>query len=197
MLVGGSASCRAPQPQTTATGLLQESPASKMLAQQPTKNNQLYSPHNTLSSNMNKGSLSAYDEFKYGFPSAGLSSISHRWWGNKGDPDNHGQQSVSKDAKGTKKESNDSVDTAAADLLSDAKASEGKESETDATVQLTGLLTSLRKKAGEEGRRAFKLGVYKGYDATTLDRAKKAVLLQIFKSSLPDEWGCNKSSSQG
>ncbi|KZV29780.1 hypothetical protein F511_33522 [Dorcoceras hygrometricum] len=66
--------------------------------------------------------------------------------------------------------------------------SEVKASITDADSQWTSSLAALRKRAVEDGRKALKLGVYKVYGVKNLDRAKKAVLVQIFKSELPDDW---------
>ncbi|XP_051152312.1 uncharacterized protein LOC127266191 [Andrographis paniculata] len=195
-----------------------ENPTSRLLGQQPSKDNPTHGPQIMLSSTVNKGGPSASDEFKYGFPSAGLSSVSMRWWGNKGAPKNKDQQNGREDAKETKQQRvdeddketkqesvdeddkenkqqrvdeddeqtkqqcNESLDDAAKLSQENEDESECKTNETDAATRWA----SLRKKAAEEGRRALKLGVYRGYNAKTLDKAKKMVLLQIFKTSVGD-----------
>lgn len=181
---------RATQPLNTSTAPLQGNPTSRMPAQPPSRDNQVTSAHNTLSSTMNRGTSATFDEFKYGFPSAGLSSVSFRWWGNKGDGSNGTWQSADEEAKEMKQQVKGSADARADDPSSaDVEATGGKEDEIQADTQSTGLLTSLTKKSAQEGRQALKLGVYRGLDGKALNRAKKMVLLQIFKSTLPEEWG--------
>lgn len=164
-----------PQPHTS---FLQEHPAPQMRTQQPNRDNQIASFHT-----MNKGSAPSSDEFKYGFPLNGLSSISYRWWGNKGDIENG---SCVGDAE-RKQQPKDSVDSGA--NLSSTKTTEGKKNETDADSQWESSLSALRKRVAKEGQRTVKLGVYRDYNVKTLDRGQKMMLLQIFKSSLPCEWG--------
>ncbi|KAL0362533.1 UNVERIFIED_CONTAM: hypothetical protein Scaly_1208500 [Sesamum calycinum] len=243
-----------PRPQSTNIGSSQETSNLRMLPQQPTKDNQTETSLNMHSSTMNKANSATFDEFKYGFPSHGLSSVSYRWWGSRTDNDSNGdsQRTSSVDAKERKQQGKvsvdaaadlssadgkqqgkDSVDTAAdvssadgeqqadgqqqgkdsvdpapdvssadgeqqgkdsvdtaADLSSaDEEETEAKKNETNSDVQWMGLLSALRKRAAKEGKQALKLGVYKKYNMTTLDRNKKMVLLQIFKSSLPSDWG--------
>ncbi|KAI3457057.1 hypothetical protein Pfo_013720 [Paulownia fortunei] len=186
-----------PQPQSTNTGTLQESPNLRMLTQQPTKDNQVDSSHNMHSLTMNKGNSPIFDEFKYGFPSDGLSSVSFRWWGNKSAIENgvDSKKSGDEDAEERKQQPKDSVDNAANLSSMDGEVTEGKKNETDADPQWASLLSDLRKRAAKDGQQALKLGVYRGYSVKTLDRAKKMVLLQIFKSSLPGEWGDISSES--
>ncbi|GFQ05886.1 hypothetical protein PHJA_002732600 [Phtheirospermum japonicum] len=154
-----------PQPQSTKTVSLQGSPTLRVLTQPPTKTNQFESSH-IFSSTTNKVNSPVSDEFKYGFPSEGLSNISYRWWGNKSADENvvDSKDSDIKDANRNEKQPKNFEDT-------------------------TSSLSSLRTKAAKDGQQALKLGVYRGYSVNTLDRAKKRVLLQIFKSSLPGERG--------
>ncbi|KAH6780745.1 hypothetical protein C2S52_011982 [Perilla frutescens var. hirtella] len=179
----------APPPQSTNTSSLQENPAPRMLTQQPNRDNQVVSIHTMHSSTMNKGSAPSSDEFKYGFPLNGLSSITYRWWGTKGDRENG---SCDGDAK-RKQQPEDSVDSGA--NLSSTEMTEGKKNETNADPHCQSSLSALRKKAAKEGRQTVKLGVYRDYNVKTLDRSKKMMLLQIFKSSLPCEWGDMSSES--
>ncbi|KAK4398211.1 protein NLP9 [Sesamum angolense] len=252
-----------PRPQSTNIGSLQETSNLRMLPQQPTKDNQTETSLNMHSSTMNKANSATFDEFKYGFPSHGLSSVSYRWWGSRTDNDSNGdsQQTSSEDAKERKQQGKVSVDAAAdlssadgkqqvdtaadvssadgkqqgkdsvdaasdvssadgeqqgkdsvdpaldvssadgeqqgkdsvdtaADLSSaDEEETEAKKNETNSDVQWTSLLSALRKRSAKEGKQALKLGIYKKYNMTTLDRNKKMVLLQIFKSSLHSDWG--------
>lgn len=189
------ASYRAPQPQSTNTGSLQETPTLRMLTQQPTRESQIESFHTMHSLTMNKGSTPTFDEFKYGFPSDGLSSVSYRWWGNKSAAENvvDSQKSFSGDAEERKQQPEGSEDTAA--NLSSMEVTEGKKNETDADPKWASSLSALRKRAAEDGQQALKLGVYRKSHVKNLDRTKKMVLLQIFKSSLPSEWGDISSES--
>lgn len=137
---------------------------------------------------MNKGSAPSVDEFKYGFPFNGLSSTTYRWWGNKSDKENDvdTQQSCDGDA-GRKQQPADSVDSGT--NVSATETTEGKKNDRDADPQLESSLSALRKRAAKEGQQAIKLGVYRGHNVKTVDRSKKMLLVQIFKSSLPCEWG--------
>ncbi|KAL3638314.1 hypothetical protein CASFOL_017685 [Castilleja foliolosa] len=159
-----------PQPQSTKTGSLQGSPGLRTLTQPPTKNTQLESSH-ILSSTMNKVNAPVSDEFKYGFPSSGLSNISYRWWGNKNADDNvvDSKESAIEDADQNEKQPKDFEYT-------------------------TSSLSALRTKAVKNGQQALKLRVYRGWGVKSLDQAKKRMLLQIFKSLLPDERGDDVST---
>ncbi|KAL0399623.1 UNVERIFIED_CONTAM: hypothetical protein Sradi_2305600 [Sesamum radiatum] len=238
-----------PRSQSTNIGSSQETLTLRMLPQQPTtKDNQAETSLNMHSSTMNKVNSATLDEFKYGFPSHGLSSVSYRWWGSRTDNDSTGdsQKTGGEDAKEREQQGKVSVDTAAdlssadgeqqgkdsVDTAADVSSADGerqgkdsvdtamdvssadgekqgkdsvdtapdvssadeveteaKKNETSSDPQWAGLLSALRKRAAKEGKQALKLGVYKKYNMTTLDRNKKMVLLQIFKSSLPSDWG--------
>lgn len=164
---------------------------------------------NLHSSTMTKWNLDSLDEFKYGFPSNGLSTVAHRWWGNTSSNSNgvYGRKNDVEDANESNQQSKEdlaqksdnedayesnqrSKEDLADDALNlspkDAEMSESKTNEADA--QWTNLLSTLRKKAVKEGNQALKLGVYRGYGVNKLDQSKKVVLHQIFKSSLPSQW---------
>lgn len=174
-------------------GSLHENPKTRFITQQPSKDHQIGIPQSMLSSSTNKDNSAASDEFKYGFPSDGLSRVSHRWWGNKSeiqdgvDCEENVNGNSDEKKENADEEKQQSEDTA--NLPStDGQLTEGKTQETDGHSQRANSLSALRKKAVKEGQRVLKLGVYRGYGAQTLDQAKKLVLLQIFKSSLPSEW---------
>ncbi|KAL2483451.1 uncharacterized protein Fot_44895 [Forsythia ovata] len=166
---------------------------------------------NMQSSNVIKGNLDNLDEFKYGFPTNGLSIVRYRWWGNTSANCNDGdskkndnidakesnQQSKEELApKNDNEDANESNRQSKEDLADDdaelspkdEEVSESKTNETDTDTQWTLLLSALRKKAVEDGKQALKLGVYRGYSANKLDQSRKMVLRQIFKSSLPSQW---------
>ncbi|CAA0816290.1 Unknown protein [Striga hermonthica] len=184
-----------PQVRSSTTGSLQGSPTLRSLTPPPTINNRSGSSHMN-SPAVNNANPPLLDEFKYGFPSDGLSSISYKWWGNKSADENavDSEKGSSKDAtdKSAQQPNKDlENNTNSADLAStDGDAAQGKKNETAETdPKWASSLTALRSKAAKEGQRALKLGVHRGYSVKTLDRAKKHALLQIFKSSLPAEWG--------
>ncbi|GER53387.1 plant regulator RWP-RK family protein [Striga asiatica] len=167
-----------PQVRSSTTGSLQGSPTLRSLTPPPTINNRSGSSHiNSPAANNTNSPL--LDEFKYGFPSDGLSSISYKWWGNKSADEN-----AVDIEKGSSK---DATDKSAQQPNKDSE--NNTNSANLASTEWASSLTALRSKAAKEGQRALKLGVYRGYSAKTLDRAKKHALLQVFKSSLPGEWG--------
>ncbi|XP_073299581.1 uncharacterized protein [Primulina huaijiensis] len=145
------------------------------------------SPHDIHASTTTKGNSTTVDEFKYGFPFHGLSSISYKWWGSKLNCGNS-QQSQITDTKETRQLPKSSADAAANSSSVDVKMSEVKASLTDVDSQWTSSLTALRKRAVEDGRKSLKLGVYKGYGVKNLDRSQKMALVQIFRSPLPGGW---------
>ncbi|KAK4344109.1 hypothetical protein RND71_037203 [Anisodus tanguticus] len=127
--------------------------------QQGTRNVQSGSLSHFRISNLTKGtSVSSYDEFKYGFPSDGLSTATYKWWGNKSPDGNKDSQLNDDNANSNKSECQTSVDSAGMTLLAD-----------------------VRKRAVKEGKETLRLGVYKGRSATMLDSTKRKILLQVFK----------------
>ncbi|CAI9089023.1 OLC1v1023509C1 [Oldenlandia corymbosa var. corymbosa] len=115
------------------------------------------------------------DEFIFGFPSDGLSTVSYRWWGKNSSGGS--MDSSLKSGKDT------SVDSNSIASKTDGKDLQTKERDISTGSPETGSLSSLRKRAAEEGREALKRGVHRRFDANKLDPAKTQVLQQIFKSS--------------
>lgn len=128
--------------------------------------------------------MTALDEFKYGFPSDGLSTTSNKWWGSSGPDDSAGKNpdgaEVSKHGKGQLEER--------AKEEADTQTCETGKDESSKTLQGAALLTDIRRRAMEEGREALKLGVFRGYGVKKLGKREKILLLQIFRSSLPRSW---------
>lgn len=118
------------------------------------------------------------DEFKYGFPSESLSTTSNKWWGCS--------------------DRNDRVDTNPDETKSQPEESGGeavkmeceteKTENSEETPEGSSVLRTVRKRAVEEGREAFKLGVFRGYGVNKLGKREKILLHQIFGSSLPKSW---------
>ncbi|XP_021811682.1 uncharacterized protein LOC110754869 [Prunus avium] len=155
--------------------------------QQGSKNVQTGRPQNILTLSLTKGNTT-YDEFKHGFPSDGLSTASNKWWGSNS-PD--GYESVRGEGAETdedKKHQSEKLadDGASSTVVDKEKCESGKEE--NFSSQGTDLLMAVRKRSLEEGQKALKLGVFRGYGAKKLGRRERALLLRIFKSSTPKQW---------
>ncbi|PON73083.1 hypothetical protein TorRG33x02_250590 [Trema orientale] len=168
---------------------------SHSLQQEGGKYVQIGRPQTVLSTSLTKG-VTTLDEFKHGFPSEGLSTVSYKWWGSNS-PD--GYESISKDVmqSGDVSKQRQPVDDAAGSVTMDEEKSGNAEERKRIGPQGTGLLTAVRKKIAEEGREALKLGVTKRYGANKLGKREKALLLRIFKSSTMQEWMNGTSKIQG
>ncbi|CAN4097017.1 unnamed protein product [Withania somnifera] len=126
-------------------------------------------PHFRIS-NLTKGTSVSYDEFKYGFPSSGLSTTTYRWWGNKSPDPNEDIRLNDDDAKNSTEQAE--------------KIAEKAKCWTSVDSSGTTLLTDVRKRAVKEGKETLKLGVYRGRSANMLDSTKRKILRQVFKSYL-------------
>lgn len=138
--------------------------------QQGTRNFQSGSSPHFRISNLTKGASVNYDEFKYGFPSNGLSTTTYRWWGNKS-PD--GDQDIKLNDDNAKNSAEQTDDVA-----------DKSECQTSVDSMGTSLLTNVRKRAVKEGKETLKLGVYRLRNANKLDSTKRKILRQVFKSYL-------------
>ena len=124
------------------------------------------------------------DEFKYGFPSNGLSITTNKWWGSS-KSDGH-EVIVVDGVESEGEDKHQSVEKP--DDMANEKHDENGKLEDGIGPQGSGLLTAVRKRAVEEGREALKLGVYRGYGIKKLGRREASLLLRVFKSSLPKDW---------
>ncbi|XAR49503.1 hypothetical protein NMG60_11032729 [Bertholletia excelsa] len=125
------------------------------------------------------------DEFKYGFPADGLAVFFHKWWGSSNpdsteDPRGDGGKDIQED----KSKGQESVDDGPNVSLIDAEKPH-ENSETNIDHQGTVLLSRVRRKAAEEGRKVLRLGVYRDSGINKLNRRDRKLLVQIFQSSLP------------
>ncbi|ESQ36263.1 hypothetical protein EUTSA_v10009066mg [Eutrema salsugineum] len=110
--------------------------------------------------------VAALDEFKSGFPSNGLTTVSNKWWGRPG-------KSGREDGGEKNAEDGDVKDEAP-------------------SVKENSLL-AVRKRIAEQGREAVELGLRQGFGSKRPDKRDQDLLSQIFKSSLPKDW-CTDSS---
>lgn len=137
---------------------------------------------NMLHSSQTKNIPTYLDEFKHGFPTNGLSSISTKWWGTSSLDGNTMLEEAEHSAEAASKQPS-------GESPGDMTATEEKtEREMKKVDNGAAVLLSLRKRASEDGREAVKRGVARGYGAYKLRRKERAMLLQIFKSSYPSEW---------
>uniref|UniRef100_A0A2N9IBC2 RWP-RK domain-containing protein n=1 Tax=Fagus sylvatica TaxID=28930 RepID=A0A2N9IBC2_FAGSY len=152
------------------------------------KNVQTLRPQALLSTSLTKG-IAALDEFKYGFPSHGLSTASNKWWGSSS-PD--GCEATLGDGVETnqddKHQSQEMVGDGPGIIIFDKEECESVKEGSNIGPQGTGLLMTVRKRTVEEGREALKLGVFRGYGINKISKREKTLLLRIFKSSLPKRW---------
>lgn len=142
-------------------------------------NAQIRRPLNVQSTNWVQGPTS-FDEFKYGFPSGGLPSISNKWWGSSCPDETNNEV----DDKHHFKVVNDG----SASII-DQEKSGSIEEDLQADLQGTHLLTALRKRSLERGRKVLKHGnSFHGHGLNKLSKKERSLLLNIFRSSVPDEW---------
>jgi hypothetical protein len=132
-----------------------------------------------------KGIPTFMDDFKYGFPSSGLSCEALKWWGVSCDTDS---------AAPSKDVSHESATHDASKGMTDDEldwgADEG-EGEGDSIVRAepSAQLCSLRRKAVDDGRRLLNGESCRGQqEFSRLNKRQKLVLAQVFGASLPQEW---------
>lgn len=155
--------------------------------QKGSKNVQTGHSQHMLTSTLTKGNTT-YDEFKYGFPSDGLSTASNKWWGSNSPNGNEGLRGKGAKTEEEKKPQADKLadDNASSIIVDTEKPESGKEE--SISPQGTDLLVSVRRRAVEENQKALKLGAFRGYGAKKLGRRERKLLLRIFKSSTPKQW---------
>ncbi|MED6108582.1 hypothetical protein PIB30_025548 [Stylosanthes scabra] len=130
----------------------------------------------SFNTSMTKG-MTTMDEFKYGFPSQGLSTSSNKWWGSSDHDDSAG-------TNGSRAESQ--VEESAGE--EEKVASETGNAGASEIPQGAALLMTVRKRAAEEGREALKLGIFRHHGVNKLGKREKTLLRRIFRSSLPSSW---------
>lgn len=158
------------------------------LQQQGSKNVQTLRSQNLLSTSLTKG-IAALDEFKYGFPSNGLSIASNKWWGSSSPNGCEGNLGDGVETNEDDKHKSEEMvgDNPRVVIVDRKECVTGKE-ESNVGPQGTGLLTTVKKRTVEEGRKALKLSVFRGYGINKIGKRERTLLLRIFKSSLPKQW---------
>lgn len=180
--------CSGLQPVSNEMSRFHGGGASPLAQQQGIKNSPVSQPHILLNASSIKG-LMATDEFKYGFPSQGLSATTNKWWGS-GNSDDYdriqgGETETYEEDKNQPEEKTD--DSTPSKAVEEKEFKYGKE-ESKAGFQGPSILTSIRRRIADEGQEALKLGVYNRNPMKKLKRKEKVLLLRMFGSSVPKEW---------
>ncbi|CAM0880765.1 unnamed protein product [Alopecurus aequalis] len=131
------------------------------------------------------------DDFKYGFPSSGLSRETLKWWGT----DSHTENAAAKDDapeateptnEASKGMTDDELDWGADEPEADADAD--ADADGVATTDPSARLCSLRRKAAGDGRRLLNGDTGRVQQLCRLNKRQKIVLAQVFGASLPEQW---------
>lgn len=160
-----------------------------MLQQQGSRNIQNGRPQNLPTASLSKGIAASLDEFKYGFPTSGLSTASNKWWGSSSPDGYEGRTGdVVEMGEDNKKQSEEMAENSANLLVMDENKNENEKKEGTIGPQGTGLLAAVRKISVEEGQKILKIGVGRDHGVLKARKREKRLLLRIFGSSLPSEW---------
>ncbi|KAE8655788.1 Glucan synthase-like 7 [Hibiscus syriacus] len=175
-------SCQS-QPQNNEQPKLQFGIAVPNVKQQGAKNMQTEQALNFSHQSLMIGTKMS-DEFKFGFPSDGLSIATNKWWGSS---KSDGHEAIDVDGAETEGEDkNQSIEEH--DDTANDKPDENGKLQDNVSPQGSALLVAVRKRAVEEGQEALKLGVHRGRGMKMPSSRKASLLLRIFKSSSPSEW---------
>ncbi|KAK1301498.1 hypothetical protein QJS10_CPB12g00633 [Acorus calamus] len=150
-------------------------PSGQASHQQGSKLLQSSRPHVMHSSHF-KNIRTYLDDFKYGFPTNGLSSEANNWWGSNNSAKGTDEEEVLAKEEG-KQPPSELSDNGSKNVAVDGEPEMGAAS-----------LSSLRKRAAEEGRESLQLGIVCGSKACKLGKRDAILLSQVFGSSLPDAW---------
>ncbi|MBA0814251.1 hypothetical protein Gohar_020091, partial [Gossypium harknessii] len=178
-----------PQPQNNEQPKLQGGSALPNLQQQGIRNIQTAQALNFSHQSLMTGAAMS-DEFKFGFPSDGLSVITNKWWGSSKSDCNE----VS-DADGAETEGEDKHQTIEEpDYMANDKPDQNGKIGDGISPQGSSLLAAIRKRSMEEGREALELGVYKGRGMKRLDSS--SFKSDEEKTSLDQKEDINVTSNQ-
>lgn len=139
---------------------------------------------NGLPMNQSKHIPTFMDEFKYGFPTNGLSSHSVKWWGVSGHEDADdgtllGETAIEKDENQEMQE-----------LSNDDEEPDSGAEDNDTESKPSASLCSLRRKAVDYGRESLGKGIGIPNRPT---KKQKLTLTQVFGSSVTESWSINFS----
>lgn len=119
------------------------------------------------------------DDFKYGFPSSGLSCETMKWWGRSSDTDCELTKDGSREAHG--EASKGMTDDDELDWGADEAEADGA-----VTAEASAQLCSLRRKAVDDGRKLLNGDTRRAQEFSRLNKRQKLALAQVFGASLPD-----------
>ena len=132
------------------------------------------------------------DDFKHGFPSNGLASASTKWWGTSSEESDEKLDSTK--SATNKEEKKDSCK-----LTNEPSRCMMVDEQTDSNIKDSAIvaepsasLVSLRKRVVECGRESIQVGL-SNCGSCKLGKRKRLLLVQVFGSSLPDQWKNNYS----
>ena len=127
------------------------------------------------------------DDFKHGFPSNGLASASTKWWGTSSI---ESYEEIDSAKSVTNKEEKQEYcklanEPSSCMMIDEQTDSNGKDGAI--TTDPSAFLVSLRKRAVDCGRESIQVGL-SNCESDKLGKRKRLLLVQIFGSSLPDQW---------
>ena len=122
------------------------------------------------------------DDFKYGFPSSGLSCETMKWWGTSSDTDcvpaKDGSHEAHESTTHEPAKDDDELDWGADEAEAEADGA--------VTAEASAQLCSLRRKAVDDGRKLLNGDNRRGQEFSRLNKRQKLALAQVFGASLPD-----------
>lgn len=131
--------------------------------------------------------ISTYmDEFGFGFPSNGLSSVSVKWWIDSGSVDSRMLQGQSMDTELDKQETCVAANETNSSYMMDEESDSNLE---DSAIlnEPSALLFFLRKRSAEYGQEALEDRISKDWDSSRLTKRHRLLLSQVFSASLPSQ----------
>ncbi|GAB2276989.1 hypothetical protein Dimus_011697 [Dionaea muscipula] len=159
-----------------------EPPRSQGSAQQSVSRNvYTWRSQSLLNSGFIIETSTGFDEFKYGFPSNGLSTHTNKWWGS-GSPDDAFEDNPGDESETGQEEKHKSPEHV--DNVNECKEKADGEGNCAVVVEPHKVtLSALRKQAAEEARKAVKLGIWKECGVDDLGKNPSVLLSQLFKNS--------------
>ncbi|XP_048499785.1 uncharacterized protein LOC104889954 [Beta vulgaris subsp. vulgaris] len=141
--------------------------------------------HHVLASGLASETNTFSDEFKYGFPSGGLSECSNRWW--RSSFDGNDTKTSSKIEDITKVQADGGISSICEEKANNATREsecdnkQDEVSECDKQNEVS--LSAVRKRALEEGKEALKFRALKKYGADKLGNEEKILLRRLYQTS--------------
>ncbi|XP_020684673.1 uncharacterized protein LOC110101214 [Dendrobium catenatum] len=131
--------------------------------------------------------ISTYmDEFEYGFPSNGLSSVSTKWWIDSSGEDSRMLQGQSMDNNLDKEETSLASNETNYNYMMDEETESSLE-ERAILNEPSASLCFLRKRSAEYGQEALEDRISKHCDSSRLTKRQRLLLSQVFNAPLPGQ----------